>query len=83
MRNVLTFPVTFNVNVIHDPEDGMWVASCDDLYLATEATSFEALVDRVWEVAPDCIESNGFDIDPQALRLNFAFEQTAPARKVN
>jgi hypothetical protein len=83
MVNILTFPVTFNVNVIHDTEDGMWVASCDELYLSTEAISFEALVDRVWEVAPDCIEANGFDIDPQALRLHFAFEQSAATRKAN
>ncbi|HLA36428.1 MAG TPA: DUF1902 domain-containing protein [Rhodocyclaceae bacterium] len=59
------------MSVIYDPDDGMWVAECDALHLATEAPNFEALVARVSEVAPDCIEANSLPIRPEALRLRF------------
>jgi hypothetical protein len=82
MSNVIHFPSTVVVTVIHDPEDGMWIAECDVLHLVTEAPSFDALVARVKEVAPDCIECNAFPINPAALRLRFEFEQDMPVSRV-
>lgn len=75
MSKVIPFPSTVVVTVTHDADDGMWIAECDALFLATEARSFDDLVTRVREVAPDCIETNGFPIHPDALRLRFEFEQ--------
>jgi Domain of unknown function (DUF1902) len=82
MINVIPFPSPVAVKVIHDPDDGMWIAECDALHLVTEAPSFDALVARVQEVAPECIEANSFPILPGALRLRFEFEQGLAERQV-
>lgn len=42
----------FVVDVIHDTESGMWVASCDAIGLVTEARSYESLAARALEIAP-------------------------------
>lgn len=68
--------VTFDVQVIHDDECGLWVGVCDGLVLATEAPTYEALVDRVWEIAPEMAQENGLNIAPERLRLRFEFAQS-------
>ena len=55
----------------------MFTAECDALHLVTEADTFEALTERVWKLAPDMIEANELGIDPDSLRLNFKFVQSA------
>lgn len=62
-------------------EDGMYTAECDDLHLVTEATTLDELKDRVWELAPDMIEANDLQIDPESLRLYFQFSQTAAEQR--
>lgn len=57
--------------------DGMYTAECDELHLVTEAETFEALRERVWELAPDMIEANALDLDIDQLRLSFQFAQSA------
>ena len=47
----------------------MFTAECDKLHLVTEADTFEALTERVWELAPDMIETNELGIDPHGTRL--------------
>jgi len=76
-------PVTFDVEVTHaiaqDEDDcTMWVAQCDGLGIVTEAGSFEALVSRVWEVAPEMARENGLNIAPDALRLRFCYVDSVP-----
>lgn len=45
----------FIVEVTHlVGDDGVaWMAECDVLHLVTEAPTFDALVGRVWQIAPD------------------------------
>ncbi len=77
MTNVLPFPpprATFTFTVTHDAESGMWVAVCDDLYTATEAPTYEALVERVWLIAPEMAMENGLNIPETHLRLLFQHE---------
>jgi hypothetical protein len=76
-------PVTFDVEVVHaiaqDEDDRtMWVAVCDGLHLVTEAETFEALVARVWEIAPEMAQENGLHIAPETLRLRFCYVDHAP-----
>ena len=82
MSNVLPFknstglddrPVVVNVTYA----DGMFTAECAALHLVTEADTFEALTERVWELAPDMIDANSLEISPDSLRLSFMFEQSA------
>lgn len=80
MTNILSFKrpddnQPIDVEVTHG--DGMFTAECDVLHLVTEADTFEALTERVWELAPDMIEANELGIDPDSLRLNFKFVQSA------
>ena len=62
---------TFDVQVEFDPESGMWIGECDALDIVTEAPSIDALMERVWELAPEMIEVNQLGIDPEAVRLRF------------
>jgi len=69
-------PRSFVVRVEHaigqGPEDAtMWVAQCDALRLATEAHTYDALVERVRAVVPDIIALNHMGIDPATVRLRF------------
>jgi len=89
MNNVISLskPVTFDVEVAHaiaqDENDcTMWVAVCDGLCLVTEADSFEALVARVWEIAPEMAQENGLSIAPDALRLRFIYADRIPELQV-
>lgn len=63
--------------------DGMFTAECDALHLVTEASTFEALTERVWEIAPDMIEANNLEIELDSLRLSFKFAQSAHDYRVS
>ena len=60
--------------------DGMYTAECDNLQLVTEARTLDALRSRVLELVPDLIEANGLNLDPERVRLHFAFAEDMPSR---
>ena len=67
----------FVVQVIHDPRAGCWIATNDDLPVATEAPTLEELIERVWAIAPEIAELNRI---PGALHLRFVVDtEAAPA----
>jgi len=89
MNNVvpLSKPVTFDVDVTHaiakDAADcTMWVAVCDGLHLVTEHETYEGLVARVWEIAPEMARENGLSIPVNALRLRFIHVESVPELRV-
>ena len=47
------------VDVNWDDEAGVWCAFCDDIPLAMESNSFDALIARVKIAAPEILELNG------------------------
>ncbi len=49
--------------------DGIWTAECDDLGLVTEADTYEALTDRVREIAPELAELNNRAFGSARLRF--------------
>jgi predicted RNase H-like HicB family nuclease len=56
----LTDKIVLTVNVLWDAHSKMWVAISDDIPgLATEADSYERLVQRVKDAAPELLELNG------------------------
>jgi DNA-binding transcriptional regulator of glucitol operon len=72
----------FQVQVIHavaqdENERTMWVATCDDLHLVTEHSSYDGLIERVWEIAPELAEYNQPGVDVATMRLRFEFEDSA------
>lgn len=66
------------VNIFHDKE--VWVATCDDLGLVTEALDYESLTERVWEIAEDLLSENDIDQPLETLRLSFVQNQIADDR---
>jgi hypothetical protein len=69
------FGPAFDVNVYLDPGGEVWIAECDALPVATEAPTLEALIERVWLIAPEIAELNGHTGD---LSLRFLLH-TVPA----
>ncbi|PPD40412.1 MAG: hypothetical protein CTY16_17465 [Methylobacter sp.] len=56
--------------------DGIWTAECDPLGLVTEAESYDDLLERVWQIAPELAQLNNVGVDAEHLRLRFSHEQT-------
>jgi hypothetical protein len=52
-------PKSFEIRVEWDGEAEVWWCSNDELPLTTEAPTFEQLVSRVLETAPDIATENG------------------------
>ncbi|EPZ5817772.1 DUF1902 domain-containing protein [Klebsiella pneumoniae] len=80
--DVLKFSSLFKVNVCHDTEENVWVAYCEDLGLSTEADSYEDLTERVWEIASELYEMNGYKGNLKRLHLSFIQEQNFTDRMV-
>jgi hypothetical protein len=70
------FGPSYDVNLYLDPDGDCWIAESDALPVATEAPTLDALVQRVWEIAPEIAELNGHK---GALKLRFILQTSAPA----
>ena len=51
--------MNYNINVIWDEDAQVWCAICDDIPLALEDLSFDALIRRVKTVAHEILKLNG------------------------
>ncbi|MBN9010571.1 MAG: DUF1902 domain-containing protein [Rhizobiales bacterium] len=60
----------YPVSLYLAPEADMWIAESDALPIATEAATLDALIERVWEIAPEIAELNG-----HRCKLNLRFEK--------
>jgi hypothetical protein len=49
------------VNMSWDEKARVWIAVCDDIPVALESDSFDALVERVKIAAPELLQLNGMD----------------------
>ena len=49
----------YNIDVNWDDEAGVWYAACDDIPLALESNSFDALIVRAKIAAYEILEANG------------------------
>lgn len=70
----------FIVNVTH--HDGIWIAENDDLGLVTEAKTYDALTERVWEIAPELAELNELSVDVDEMRISFQHIEQPPHSSV-
>jgi hypothetical protein len=81
--SIPTKPVIFDVEVTHaiaqdEADRTMWVAVCDGLHVVTESETYEGLLKRVWEIAPEMAQENGLNVAPDALRLRFIHVESRP-----
>ncbi|QEP42146.1 DUF1902 domain-containing protein [Ectothiorhodospiraceae bacterium BW-2] len=56
--------------------NGTWVAECDQLGIVTEAESYNGLVTRFMEVAPEMAELNSLPFDPATTQIRFEHQTT-------
>ena len=59
--------MSYVVNINWDEEAAVWYAVCDEIPLALESGSFDALIERVKIVAREILELNNNDINPTQL----------------
>ena len=59
----------YTVNIDWDSEVGVWFAFCDDIPLATESNSFDALIEKVKNIAYEILPLN--NIEATNVSLNF------------
>jgi hypothetical protein len=48
----------YTINFSWDDEAGVWIAICDDIPLALESNSFDALIEKVKVVVPEILALN-------------------------
>ena len=51
--------MNYTIDVSWDAEAGVWCAICDDIPLALESNSFDALIERVKIAAHEIFDLNG------------------------
>ena len=66
----------YDVDIRWDDEAGVWCAVCDEIPLALESNSFDALVEKAKIVAHEILEINGKLREPAQL----CFRTAHPAR---
>ena len=64
--------IEYIVKMSWDSEALVWYAICDDIPIALESGSFDALVERVKTAAPELLRMNG--ADPECV-LHFIAER--------
>jgi hypothetical protein len=76
---------SFEIRAEWDSEAGVWWCSNDELPLTTEAPTFEQLVSRVLEIAPEIAAENGLASPGDEIEVHIIAErvQSAPVRIVS
>ena len=62
--------MNYNIDVSWDEEAGVWCAVCDDIPIALESNSFDALILKVKTAAYEILELNGKMTDNIKLCFN-------------
>jgi hypothetical protein len=65
----------FEIRAQWDGEAGVWWCSNDELPLTTEAPTFEQLVSRVLEIAPEIAAENGLAVPGDEIEVHVFAER--------
>ena len=65
----------FEIKAEWDEDAGVWWCSNNDLPLTTEAPTFEQLVARVLEIAPEIAAENGLAAPGEEIELHIVAER--------
>ena len=74
---------SFEIRAEWDAEAGVWWCSNDELPLTTEAPTFEQLVSRVLEIAPEIAAENGLALPGDEIEVHVIAECARGSRGVN
>jgi hypothetical protein len=64
------------INFKWDDEAGVWYAINDEIPIAFESGSFDALVERVKFAVPEILSENGLMPESKEVQLRFCAERT-------
>jgi hypothetical protein len=67
------------VHAEYDEEARVWLGSNDELPLTTEAATFEQLMERVSEIAPEIAVLNGLIAEGEKLTIHFMADRVTAA----
>jgi len=70
----------FTVRASWDPDAQVWWGTNDELPLTTEAPSFDGLVARVMEIAPEMAVQNGHAETGEEVEIHVTGERIQSAR---
>jgi hypothetical protein len=73
---------SFEIRAEWDGEAGVWWCSNDELPLSTEAPTFEKLVSRVLEIAPEIAAENGLAAPGDEIEVHVIAERVQSVRVV-
>jgi len=59
----------YKINIFWDDEANVWVAISDDIPLALESNSYDALIERLKIAAPEILELNAVNAAPAQLNI--------------
>jgi len=59
------------INISYYPDDGTWLAECDEIGLVTESKNYDALVSRALEIVPELALENGVIQKNEQLTASF------------
>ena len=68
-------PKAFEIRAEWDGDAGVWWCSNDELPLTTEAPTFEELVARVVQIAPEIAAENGLAAPGEKIELRVVAER--------
>jgi len=71
----MPMPKRFEIRAQWDGEAGVWWASNDELPLTTEAPTFDGLVARVLEIAPEIAAENGLAAPGEQIEVHVTAER--------
>ena len=67
---------SFVIHALWDAEAGLWVGTSDDIPVATEAATLEALIARLRRIAPEMIAENGLAAPGETVTLAVVAERS-------
>ncbi|HEY5209161.1 MAG TPA: DUF1902 domain-containing protein [Stellaceae bacterium] len=67
------------VHAEFDAEAGVWLGSNEELPLSTEAPTFDQLMSRVLEIAPEIAALNGLIGEGEKLTIHFTADRITAA----
>jgi len=70
---------SFTVHAQFDAQAGVWLGANEELPLTTEAETFDLLMARVAEIAPEIAVLNGLIAEGEKLNIHFTVDRVVAA----
>lgn len=73
-------PVIYTISAVWDSDASVWSGHCDEIPAAADASTLDALLEKISAMALDLLPDNHPDVDPSSLFLQItALREAEPA----